>query len=185
MTSLGDSQHERFVEHFVRSQGPLYGYILSILPNRRGADDAFQQTSLVLWRKWEEFDPERDFLKWACGIARNVVRNHVRTASRDRLRFSEGVVELLTARHDELHDQLDPRRDALAKCMDELPKPHAAFLRRCYDRQSKLHDVARDLGMTANALYLRLRRLREVLFACIRRHLGEPGGGPSAEGAHG
>ena len=29
------------------------------------ADDLFQQTGLVLWRKYEQFDPSRSFVAWA------------------------------------------------------------------------------------------------------------------------
>lgn len=175
MTSSDDLQHDRFVELFVRSQGQLYGYILSILPNRLGAEDAFQQTSLVLWKKWKEFDVQRDFLPWSCGIARNVVKNQIRQASRDRLRLSEDVIDVISQRRGELHGLLEARRDALAKCLDELPAKHATFLQRCYDRTTKLHEIAGELGMTANAVYLKLRRLREILFECINRQVAEEG----------
>jgi RNA polymerase sigma-70 factor (ECF subfamily) len=175
MAPTDDLQHDRFVELFVRNQGQLYSYILSILPSRLAAEDAFQQTSLVLWKRWKEFDAQRDFLPWSCGIARNVVKNQLRQMSRDRLRLSEETIDIISERRVELHGLLDRRREALAKCLDELPSRQSKFLQRCYDRTSKLHEVAAELGTTPNALYLKLRRLREVLFGCIERHLGEEG----------
>jgi RNA polymerase sigma-70 factor (ECF subfamily) len=61
-------QHDQFVERFVRSQDRIYAYVATLLPNRADAEEVFQQTSLILWKKWQQFDPSRDFVRWACGM---------------------------------------------------------------------------------------------------------------------
>ena len=48
---------------------------LALLPNEQDAQDVFQRTSLVLWQKFDQFDSDRDFLPWACGVAHYEVRN--------------------------------------------------------------------------------------------------------------
>ena len=48
----------------------LFGYIHSLVYDRNDAEDLFQRVGLVLWRKHDEFDRERSFFHWACGIAR-------------------------------------------------------------------------------------------------------------------
>src|SRR4051794_9938980 len=58
-------QQDQFVEQFIRSQGRVYAYIVTLLPNRDDTEEVFQQTSLALWKKWQEFDPTRDFVRWA------------------------------------------------------------------------------------------------------------------------
>ena len=81
---------EDFVQRFVGVQARLYGYIATLVPSRADADELFQQTSLVLWRKHEEFDPSRDFLRWACGIAHNLIRNFRKQHRRGRApKYSE------------------------------------------------------------------------------------------------
>jgi DNA-directed RNA polymerase specialized sigma24 family protein len=68
-----------FAERFLCDQHRLYGYIATLVPSRADAEDIFQETSLLLWEKWCEFDQDRDLMPWACGIAHNVVRNFWRT----------------------------------------------------------------------------------------------------------
>ena len=57
-------QHDQFVERFVRSQDRIYAYVATLLPNRADAEEVFQQTSLVLWKKWRQFDPGCDIVRW-------------------------------------------------------------------------------------------------------------------------
>ena len=59
---MDTARHEQFARAFVQYQDRVYGHIVTMLPNRHDAEDVFQQTSLILWQKWEQFDPERDFL---------------------------------------------------------------------------------------------------------------------------
>src|SRR5205814_5257295 len=76
-------------------QTRLYGYIHSLVRDLNDADDLFQQTSLILWKKFDEYDPRRSFFSWACGVARFEVINFVRTRSRQRLYFSDDLSLLL------------------------------------------------------------------------------------------
>src|SRR5689334_17876152 len=43
-------------------QNQLFGYIYSLVRDLDDADDLFQQTSLVLWDKFDLFDPSRSFV---------------------------------------------------------------------------------------------------------------------------
>ena len=81
-----------FVALFVKNQRRIYGYILTVVPDCNEADDLFQQTSLVLWEKADEFRPDGDFVRWACGIAFNVVRNWRVKKRRDRHCFSDEMM---------------------------------------------------------------------------------------------
>src|SRR6476660_7128207 len=109
MDSLSD--HDRFMEQFVRSQDRVYAYIVTLLPNRTDAEEVFQQTSLALWKKWPQYDPTRDFIRWACGMA------HLEVAALLRKRSAPGasslsedvLVELAHTRLD-MQDSLEARR---------------------------------------------------------------------------
>ena len=86
-------QHEQFAERFVRSQDRIYAYVVTLLPNRTDAEEVFQQTSLVLWKKWQQFDPSRDFVAWACGIAHHEVQNFLRKhRDKGRVALSEDML---------------------------------------------------------------------------------------------
>ena len=57
------------------------GYIYALVHNMNDAEDIYQQTSVILWRKFEEYEAESDFFRWASIIARYEVLNFFRTSS--------------------------------------------------------------------------------------------------------
>src|SRR5437868_4270223 len=48
-----------FAEYLGQDQARLYGYIHSLVRDVHDADDLFQQTTLILWKKFGEFDRRR------------------------------------------------------------------------------------------------------------------------------
>ena len=46
-----------FLPLFLKNERRLYAYILTLLPRRADADDVLQETSLVLWDKFDETEP--------------------------------------------------------------------------------------------------------------------------------
>ena len=94
-----------FAELLTHHQGQLLGYIYSLVRNLDDADDLFQQTSLVLWDKFDQYDPSRTFAAWACGVARYEVLNFLRARSRDRLYFSDELSLALIEAQEELEQE--------------------------------------------------------------------------------
>ena len=94
-----------FAEYLGRDQARLYGYIHSLVRDVHDADDLFQQTTLILWNKFDDYDRSRSFLSWACGVARLEVCNFLRSRGRQRLYFSDDLNLLLAEAQDEMtHD---------------------------------------------------------------------------------
>ncbi len=169
-------QHDQFVERFVRSQDRIYAYVAMLLPNRADAEEVFQQTSLLLWKKWQQFDPSRDFVRWACGMAHLEVRNFLRKhRDRGRVYLSEDVLAKVAEVRLEASDMLEERRRALRHCLDQLRQENRRLLERCYAGKDTIKTIAQDLGQRPNALYMTLKRLRRTLFDCINRTLAAEG----------
>jgi RNA polymerase sigma factor (sigma-70 family) len=91
-------QYAEFLRYFAKHHGRLFGYIYSLLPNRADAEDVFQRTSLVLWQKFDRYDPSEPFFPWACGVAFYEVRNFLRVSNRERLRFNSELLGKLAER---------------------------------------------------------------------------------------
>ena len=53
-------------------QTQLFGYIYSLVRDLDDADDLFQQTSLVLWDKFDQFDPLEELHQ--LGVRRGAIR---------------------------------------------------------------------------------------------------------------
>lgn len=163
-----------FAEMLGRHQTQLFGYIYSLVRNLDDADDLFQQVSLVLWDKFDLFDPSRSFIAWACGVARFEVSNHLRARGRRRLQFSDELGLQLIEAHEELeHERLEERREALAECMKKLRVRDRELLDACYGRSGRIPDVAQDWGRSTHSIYNSLRRIRRGLYECVRRTLAQ------------
>jgi RNA polymerase sigma-70 factor, ECF subfamily len=157
-------------------QTQLFGYIYSLVRDLDDADDLFQQTSLVLWDKFDQFDRSKSFINWACGVARFEVLNFLRSRSRKRLYFTDELNLALVEAHESLeHERLEERRTALAGCMKKLRQKDRELLDACYERSSSLRDVALGYGRSTHSIHNSLRRIRRVLFQCVERGVARGG----------
>ncbi len=174
-----DPPNDRGAEFAIRlrtHQTQLFGYIYSLVRNLDDADDLFQQMSLVLWDKFDQFDPSRSFVNWACGVARYEVLKFVRARGRSRLCFSDELSLMLAEAQESLeHDHLLERRDALAGCMRKLRQKDRELVEACYERTACIHEVARRSGRSTHSIHNSLRRIRRALFECVERRLAQGG----------
>ena len=179
---MDQQKHNQFAALFLRDQNRVFRYILTLVQNHADAEELFQQTGLTLWQRWQDYDVDRDFTRWACGIAHNHVRNFLRSAptrhNKARVFLSEDVLEQVADTALSSRELLDDRRRALTDCLSELPPPQRDLLDRCYAGEKKLNAIALDQGVTDNALYKTLRRLRRALYDCINQKVDSD----SAEG---
>lgn len=160
-----------FVELFVRHQRAVYGYILTISPNIQDVDEVFQETSLVLWKKRDEFNTGLPFFPWACGVARQVARNHRAKKARDRHWFSEELQERISEARAEHSDWLDAALKSLADCLGKLTDDERHLLHLRYDGPCSVEQIAQGMNRPANSIYQRLHRIRRRLYDCVNSRL--------------
>jgi RNA polymerase sigma-70 factor (ECF subfamily) len=166
------SRNAEFAEYLRQHQTRLYGYLHSLVRDLNDADDLYQQTTLILWKKFAEFDRERSFFAWACGVARFQVANFLRARSRDHLYFSDDLNLLLAEAQAEITDgELDGRRDALIRCIEKLRERDRELLHECYGDDFDVHGAANRRARSPQSVYNSLRRIRRSLFECIARTL--------------
>jgi RNA polymerase sigma-70 factor, ECF subfamily len=174
MSSLDPDQ---FLERFFGVQSQVYGYIAMLLPNRADAEDLFQQTSLVLWKKRGQYDPGREFLSWALGIAHNEVRNFVRRRGRQNAYLSDAVIDRLAETHSAAAGRIEVRLDRLDDCMKELAADQRELIEQCYLGVKSIKTIAGERNLEPSVLYKRLDRIRWLLMDCIEapdRREGRP-----------
>jgi RNA polymerase sigma-70 factor, ECF subfamily len=167
---------EAFLKEFAFHHDRLFAYLFSLLPHRPDAEDVFQRTSLILWQKFDQWDPSSDFLAWACGVAFYEVRNFIRVASRDRLRFGETLLETLSKERTAALKQRDERVAALQECLRKLDPDERELLQRAYIDDESIRELAARDGRAAQTLYNRLNLLRKRLLECTDLRVGLQGG---------
>ena len=172
----GDSSFRdsgRFVQLFAQHQRGIHAYICTLVPNRVDADDVMQETSLVLWRKWEEFDRDRDFIRWACGIAFNEVLKLRRRVATRRCYFNEELLQQLSVEAIEQSDALELRQAALTGCIKKLGQRDRELIDRRYRTKTTSRKVADELGRPASTVYKALARIRDALYDCVERTIAQ------------
>jgi RNA polymerase sigma-70 factor (ECF subfamily) len=160
----------QFVELFVRHQRAVYGYIQTIVPNVNEADEIFQETSLVLWKKRDDYDSTLEFLPWACGIARKVAGNHWAKNGRDRhsFSFSDSFLEQLATVRASRSEWLEAAMTALHDCLARLRDDQRLLLQMRYNNRNSIDQVAQQMNCSSNTVYQRLHRIRQRLYDCVR-----------------
>ena len=169
----GESERTVLVQRlFVQHSAHVRGCIVALMPDLTAVDDVVQETFLTVTAKAAVFDPERDFLAWACGIARYKVMEAGRRAARQWQPLSEEVLEALAASEPPPDPADDPRLDLLADCMQELAPKSQRIVELCYQQAHKPAEIARRLSWRPESVYVALSRARAVLRQCVEQKAG-------------
>jgi len=158
---------DAIAEKIVRNQHRVFAYIVTLLPNRDDAEDVFQNTLLILWGKWKDYDPSRDFFSWACGVAHNEVRNVLRRNPQGRVRLSDDLLEQIAQTRQMADGIFESRSQFLVHCLKKLPGNQRGLIERCYLGSEPIKVIASELGISSAALTMRLQRIRKLLFRCV------------------
>jgi len=157
-------------------RGRLARFVRVLVPSGDDAEEIVQMTMVTIWEKVDQFDlsdgPD-SFFAWACQIAVNHTRNHVRKTSRRGILFSSEAVEQLAMHWEAAGGVLEHRRVALKHCLEELSAEDRQLVDQCYAPGSATTDVARRLGREPTSVFRSLRRIRRVLQRCIDRKVAE------------
>ena len=172
---MSRSEPDELIELLARHKSQLFSYIVSIVHRVPDAEDVFQQTCIVLWEKFDQFQPGTDFVAWSSTIARNKSIQLLRTRDRERSGFSDALLSELAARQDDQNELFAARARALESCTKKLPVEERKLLELCYRRDTKIKDAADEIGRPVGSVYDSLSRIRRKLWECITRVLKSEG----------
>ncbi len=150
---------------------PLRRYAARRVPPHQ-IDDLVADVFLVLWRRLDDV-PVGDPLPWAYGVARKCLAN-TRRSGRRHLELVDKVTRLDPPRSYEAPESYDDVHNALAQLSDldrELVQLWAW-------EGLPPRDIAASLGMTANAVSIRLTRAKHKLAELLRKNAGPSGHEP-------
>lgn len=160
---LGDE----FAALFARHARQIYAYILTLVPHWADAEDVFQETSSIIWQKFQEFESGTNFRAWACKIAYFRAMWFWQRQKKLDVPFSEEFFQIVAAESLAQQDMLEEQHRALADCVQRLPERDRALLDRCYVGGTTIKQAATELNRTPEAAYKALRRIHRELFDCV------------------
>jgi RNA polymerase sigma-70 factor (ECF subfamily) len=162
---------ERFVRLLATCQRRVFLYALGLVHNAADAEEILQETNLVLWRKFDQYQPGTDFARWACRIAHFEVLKFRERRAREQRLFSSEFIEALAVESEESLDELGARREALGRCLSKLRNSDRQLVLRRYREHATTRSVAKALGRSVQGTRKSLHRIRMALLACIERTL--------------
>lgn len=151
----GASPEETFRGLFSRHYGAVHAYCARRL-GRVDAADAAADVFTVAWRRIGRVPAEPESLPWLYGVARNVVRNHRRSRTR------QGRLDARAAAYAGSHDGYQ-HPDSLEPVLDRLRDDDREILMLVAWEGLGPHALAATLGCSANTAAVRLHRARARL----------------------
>jgi RNA polymerase sigma-70 factor (ECF subfamily) len=168
-----DQRTAEFLRLWAAHQPRLFAYILAMAPQWHDAEEILQETSVVLWRSFDQFQPGTDFRAWAAKAAFHQVLSFRKRQKRVAVPVSQTFVEAVAEQCNELGDDLDEQLRTMADCVEKLSPSERELITACYEPNAVTRDVATALGRPAGTVYKSLTRIRRMLMQCIEQTLSE------------
>ncbi|HEX3598705.1 MAG TPA: sigma-70 family RNA polymerase sigma factor [Lacipirellulaceae bacterium] len=162
-------QAEQFAVLWTAAQPTISAFIRTLIRDFQQADEVLQRVAVTLVRKYDQYDPSRPFGAWAIGVAKYEVLYFRRERATDKHLFGDDIVEQIASRYELLAEEVDPVREALKLCLDELTGRSKKIIELRYSNGMRSNAIAQELVLSPGAVRMLLCRVREKLRRCIER----------------
>jgi RNA polymerase sigma-70 factor, ECF subfamily len=160
---------EQFMEQYVPCHRRLYVYIVMLVGNSMVAQDILQDTNLILWQKFNQFQPGTNFYAWAREVARYRVLEYNRLVRAQSEVLDPAVIDDIEFA-DSAPNLNGDFAEALDGCLKKLPDADARLVLSRYSGLS-VKVLAVQLNRSQNAVSQALARIRRALRTCVTRTL--------------
>jgi RNA polymerase sigma-70 factor (ECF subfamily) len=152
-------------------QNTVYGFLRARLIEPADAEDLCQEVFLRCYLGREKLSRAVAVGPWLIGIARNLLREHVRRVQRRKeVAWTELCLELdaLASEHEQHHDQALAH---LPACLDSLGQSAREAIDLRYRGQHRMAQIGVLLKRSEGAVKLLVHRARAALRNCLDRKL--------------
>ena len=152
-------------------QHTVYGFLRARLLEPADAEDLSQEVFLRCYLGREKLARANAVGSWLVGIARNVLREHIkRQQRRKEVAWTELCLELdaLVGHH---HSEQDDALHHLPKCLESLGQSAREAIDLRYSTALKWADIGVRLKRSEGAVKLLVHRARQALKYCLDRKL--------------
>jgi RNA polymerase sigma-70 factor (ECF subfamily) len=164
-------QAEQFAALWTAAQPTISAFIRTLVPHYQQADEVLQRVAVTLVRKFDQYDPSRPFGAWAIGVAKYEVLYFRRERATDKHLFGDEIVEQIANRYEIVIEEIDPIREALRNCLEDLRGRSKRVIELRYRRGMRSNVIAQQMSLSPGAVRMLLCRVREKLRGCIERRM--------------
>lgn len=163
---------EQFIALYVRHEPELRSFARSLMPQREDAADVLQEACVAMWRKIGTLESERAFRRWAYSYVRLTALNQRRKREASPLRFTDALIEIMAEEWEHEGDLAHAEREALVRCLEELPEPQRKLLAHYYaSSKTTVVGLSERLQRPVAGIYKSLERARAALRKCVELKL--------------
>jgi len=150
-----------------RHQHAIFGFLRARLLEPADAEDLSQEVFLRFYLARARFDTTQLIRPWLLGIARNLLREHVRNTRRAReIAWTRLCLELDELMSDRTGPE-DELLDHLPTCVESLGQSAQQAIRWHYSDNHKLAEIGEKLHRSEAAVKLLVFRARQALKRCL------------------
>lgn len=161
----------QFAQQWTQVQPIVASYVRSMILSFHDAEDVIQEVAVAFAMSFERYDPERPSVPWVLSIARHKVIDYIRAKGQAPTVFDEKTLEFLARAYASVQDESQEIQEALQGCMQRLNERPRHVVNLRYMRDMSLTEIAQRLGMSNNAVYVMLHRVKDAQAECVQRKL--------------
>lgn len=168
---LSENDQARFMRLWTIAQPMVANYVHALIRDHGAAQDVLQETALVIFRRFAEYDDSRPFVGWALGIAKFQVLGQWRDALRCPVVFDDEVLSGFTETCAAMAPAESENSEVVRQCLGKLASHARRLVQMRYFDDLNASEIAERLGMASAAVRVALQRIREQLRNCVEQQL--------------
>lgn len=162
---------ERLTRLWIGAEPVVRAFVFASIQCFADAEDVVQKVALNVARRFEEYDGKRPFEAWALWLAKSRVIDHYRVKGREKVLFSEPLLEGLAQSLVARQPHQSARAAAMEGCIDKLPAKSKKLLELRYEEGASAGEIAEVMKSSAASVRVLLHRVRNLLADCINLEL--------------
>ncbi len=129
---------ERLARLWLEAEPAVRAFVFSAVGGFQDAEDVVQKVALTVARRFEEYDAARPFVAWVLWLAKSRVADHYRKQGRERLVFSEALMDQLAEALVHREPERSARQEAMERCIEKLPAKSRQLLELRYEQDAPM-----------------------------------------------
>lgn len=166
-------EKKEFIELLTKNYCRINSFIFCMVPNEVDSEDIMQETTALMWEKFDQYKSGTNFVAWALTIARYKILSYQRDKKRNRIQFDDQVTEMIetASRAKLINDNTVEKISALKQCIQKLPKKQRKIIQLKYSNGLSNKILADNEGISVPTVYRYLSRIYLNLLNCVNQSL--------------
>ncbi len=168
-----------FITLLTANQRRIFSFILSRVPSVAEAQDLMQETTTLMWLKFEQFTPGTDFVAWGIKIAQHKIMDYRKNRHNQVVHLSDDAIQALEQEPLKRPIHEDDRIQILKDCLRKLTDTQQQLILLRYYQDNSIGIIAQRIGKSIPHLYKIMSRIHDSLLRCVRQTLARGDDGVS------